>query len=86
VNLAGSAKQESLLTLKNVKIINVKEPGPGPWQLSVGSESDYSLRATGRSAVKFRHGFSSVPTGDMDQTNHRPLQGIYNGSFPQTFF
>lgn len=68
---------EPLLTLDNVKIVSVHEPDPGPWKFSVASDSDYSLRATGRSAVSFRHGFSSVPTGNMAETNLRPLKGFF---------
>lgn len=85
VSRAGSPDVEPLLTLQNVKILSVREPDPGPWQLSVDSESDYSLRATGRSAVHFLHGFSTVPTSSMAETNHRPLNGELLISYLVTF-
>lgn len=73
----GPPQLEPLLTLDNVKIVNVKEPDPGPWKVMINSESDYTVRSTGLSGVRFNHGFSTVETTNMMETNHRPLQGAH---------
>lgn len=74
-NVDGPPQLEPLLTLDNVKIVNVKEPDPGPWKVMINSASDYTVRSTGLSGVKFNHGFSTVETTNLMETNHRPLQG-----------
>lgn len=76
-SIDGPPQLESLLTLKNVKVVNVKEPDPGPWKVMINSDSDYTVRSTGLSGVHFNHGFSTVETSNLRETNHRPLKGLY---------
>ncbi|KAK8732672.1 hypothetical protein OTU49_006872 [Cherax quadricarinatus] len=66
---------ENLLALENVKIVGVKEPSPGRYNISVGSESKYTVRATGLSSLTFEHGFSLEPTINFKETYHRPMKG-----------
>ncbi|XP_050723288.1 hemicentin-1-like isoform X2 [Eriocheir sinensis] len=66
---------EDLLSLENVKIVGVKEPSPGRYNISVGSDSKFTVRATGLSSLKFDHGFSLHPTADFKETYHRPMKG-----------
>ncbi|XP_063600047.1 hemicentin-1-like [Penaeus indicus] len=66
---------EELLTLENVKVLGVKEPEPGRYNISVGSESEYTVRATGLSSLNFEHGFSLKPTTNFKETYHRPVKG-----------
>ncbi|XP_069163060.1 hemicentin-1 isoform X2 [Procambarus clarkii] len=66
---------ENLLALENVKIVGVKEPLPGRYNISVGSESKYTVRATGLSSLDFEHGFSLEPTTNFKETYHRPIKG-----------
>ncbi|XP_042230990.1 hemicentin-1-like isoform X2 [Homarus americanus] len=66
---------ENLLALENVKIVGVKEPPPGRYNISVGSESKYTVRATGLSSLSFDYGFSLEPTVNFKETYHRPMKG-----------
>ncbi|MPC08143.1 Hemicentin-1 [Portunus trituberculatus] len=66
---------EHLLDLENVKIVGVKQPSPGQYNISVGSESKFTVRATGVSSLSFDHGFSLYPTTDFKETYHRPMTG-----------
>ncbi|XP_066942937.1 hemicentin-1-like isoform X1 [Macrobrachium rosenbergii] len=66
---------EDLLDLENVKIVGVKEPAPGRYNISVGSDSKYTVRATGLSSINFEHGFSLEPTTNFKETYHRPMKG-----------
>ncbi|KAK3876548.1 hypothetical protein Pcinc_018676 [Petrolisthes cinctipes] len=69
---------ENLLALDNVKIVGVKEPPPGRYNISVGSESKYTVRATGLSSLNFKHGFSLKPTINFKETYHHPMRGGTN--------
>lgn len=66
---------EDLLDLENVKIVGVKQPLPGQYNISVGSDSKFTVRATGVSSLSFDHGFSLYPTTDFKETFHRPMTG-----------
>ncbi|XP_068231428.1 hemicentin-1-like [Palaemon carinicauda] len=66
---------EDLLDLENVKIVGVKQPSPGRYNISVGSDSKYTVRATGLSSINFEHGFSLKPTTNFKETYHRPMKG-----------
>ncbi|XP_063876640.1 hemicentin-1-like isoform X2 [Scylla paramamosain] len=66
---------EDLLDLENVKIVGVKQPLPGQYNISVGSDSKFTVRATGVSSLSFDHGFSLYPTTDFKETYHRPMTG-----------
>ncbi|XP_059151468.1 hemicentin-1-like [Physella acuta] len=65
-----------LLSLKNVSIVNIKDPVPGNWRLRYSSEGGHTVRVTGLSSADFVTGFSKYPTKDLTQTNLRPIQGI----------
>ncbi|XP_063245186.1 hemicentin-1-like [Bacillus rossius redtenbacheri] len=64
-----------LVDLENVRVVSVKQPGPGPWTLRVASHTDHVVRSTGVSAVDFVTGFAVAPTVDPDQASRRPLKG-----------
>ncbi|CAL1547240.1 unnamed protein product, partial [Lymnaea stagnalis] len=65
-----------LLSLSNVKIVNIKEPVPGNWRLRVSSSGTHSVRVTGLSSADFVAGFSKYPSKDFSKTALRPIQGI----------
>ncbi|XP_071515843.1 hemicentin-1-like [Panulirus ornatus] len=74
-DISQDKEVENLLALDNVKIVGVKEPSPGRYNISVGSESKYTVRATGLSSLNFEHGFSLKPTTNFKETYHRPIKG-----------
>ncbi|PVD21525.1 hypothetical protein C0Q70_17323 [Pomacea canaliculata] len=67
---------KELLSIKNVQIVNVKDPEPGTWRVRVSSSSPHTIRVTGLSTTDFSSGFSKYPTRDIRQTTLRPVQGI----------
>lgn len=72
-----------LLSLKNVSIVNIKDPMPGNWRLRYSSEGGHTVRVTGLSSADFVTGFSKHPTKDLSQTNLRPIQGSFLKSLKQ---
>ncbi|KAB7496275.1 hypothetical protein Anas_07063, partial [Armadillidium nasatum] len=77
-NYKKEEKVDELLNLENVKIVGVKGPRPGRYNISVGSESKYTVRATGLSSIDFQTGFSLKPTTNFKETYHRPMKGRKN--------
>jgi hypothetical protein len=71
----GPPKLNTVLSLQNIKAVNVIEPEPGQWKVKVGSDSEHSVRSTGLSDIDFNFGFSAVVTDKMEETYHRPLKG-----------
>ncbi|XP_076455301.1 hemicentin-1-like isoform X2 [Babylonia areolata] len=71
-----SSGVKELLSIKNVQIVNVKNPTPGTWRFRVGSSSPHSVRVTGLSTTDFAIGFSKYPTRDFSDTRLRPVQGV----------
>jgi len=71
----GPPKLNTVLSLQNIKAVNVIEPEPGQWKVKVGSDSEHSVRSTGLSDIDFNFGFSAVVTNNMEETYHRPLKG-----------
>ncbi|XP_076053538.1 hemicentin-1-like, partial [Oratosquilla oratoria] len=69
------SKVEELLALENVRIVGVRKPHPGRYNISVGSEGKFTVRATGLSSIDFEHGFSLKPTTNIKETYHRPRKG-----------
>ncbi|XP_074654070.1 hemicentin-1-like [Tubulanus polymorphus] len=67
---------DTLLKLKKALIVSINDPKPGLWKLIVESSSPHSLRVTGLSTLDFVHGFSRKPTLNLNETDHRPVQGI----------
>ncbi|XP_048772936.2 hemicentin-1-like isoform X2 [Ostrea edulis] len=65
-----------LLDIKNVKVINVRNPEPGMWRLRVDSGSAHTLRLTGLSKIDFAVGFSKDKALHITSTELRPLEGV----------
>lgn len=71
----GPPKLNTVLSLQNIKAVNVIDPEPGQWKVKVGSDSEHSVRSSGLSDVNFNFGFSAVVTNNVEETYHRPLKG-----------
>lgn len=55
--------------------MNIIDPEPGNWTLTVGSLQNHTVKVTGLSDLHFEHGFSVQPTDKFAETNNRPLSG-----------
>jgi len=66
----------TLLDLKNALIVTVKNPKPGLWRLTIGSEGQATIRITGLSSLDFVHGFSRNSTLHLSGTSARPMKGM----------
>ncbi|KAM4616042.1 hemicentin-1 [Polymixia lowei] len=66
-----------LLNIPNsARVVNLKFPRPGTWNLKVGCSGRHTLRVTGVSNLDFRAGFSSVPVSEFNHTRERPIKGV----------
>nr|XP_022322237.1 hemicentin-1-like isoform X1 [Crassostrea virginica] len=65
-----------LLSIKSVKVINVRDPKPGAWRLRVDSSSAHTLRITGLSKMDFAAGFDQQKPAHISSTQLRPLEGV----------
>ncbi|XP_068081375.1 hemicentin-1 isoform X2 [Anabrus simplex] len=74
----GPPKLDPILTLENVRVVKVNKPDPGLWTVTTSSDSQHTVRSTGRSFMNFEYGFSVSPTDKLDQTYHRPLKSAMN--------
>ncbi|XP_071783895.2 hemicentin-1 [Centroberyx gerrardi] len=66
-----------LLNIPNsARVVNLKFPRPGAWNLKVSCSGRHTLRVTGVSNLDFRAGFSSVPVSEFNHTRERPIKGV----------
>ncbi|XP_041856289.1 hemicentin-1 [Melanotaenia boesemani] len=72
--------QQGLKELLNIpnsaRVINLKFPRPGAWNLKVSCSGRHTLRVTGVSNLDFRAGFSTVPVSEFNHTRERPIKGL----------
>ncbi|XP_055017752.1 hemicentin-1 [Boleophthalmus pectinirostris] len=73
-------EEEGLTELLNIpnsaRIVNLKFPRPGTWNLKVSCSGRHTLRVTGVSNLDFRAGFSSTPVSEFNYTRERPIKGL----------
>ncbi|XP_077571540.1 hemicentin-1 [Stigmatopora nigra] len=72
--------EQGLIELLNIpnsaRVVNLKFPRPGAWNLKVGCSGRHTLRVTGVSHLDFRAGFSSIPVKEFNLTRERPIKGL----------
>lgn len=66
------------LTLKNLKLVNIKDPNEGVWRIEAKADSSHSIRLSALSNLKFDFGFSLVSIVKKSETSHQPLVGHRN--------
>ncbi|KAJ3604124.1 hypothetical protein NHX12_028865 [Muraenolepis orangiensis] len=66
-----------LLNIPNsARVVNLKFPRPGAWNLKASCSGRHTLRVTGVSNLDFRAGFSSAPVSEFNRTRERPIKGL----------
>ncbi|GMT31155.1 hypothetical protein PFISCL1PPCAC_22452 [Pristionchus fissidentatus] len=65
-------KEGGTIDLKNVKLIRLKSPMPGNWQVITKSTLKHTLRVFGHGAIDFKYGFSTRPVNRVELASPRP--------------
>ncbi|XP_043238684.1 hemicentin-1-like isoform X2 [Amphibalanus amphitrite] len=74
-----SVTGDLILDLPKVKVVNIKNPRPGRYRVSVDTEdSAFSLRATAISGVTFDFGFTQQPEAGLEDALDRPADDELN--------
>ncbi|PAV72711.1 hypothetical protein WR25_18698 isoform C [Diploscapter pachys] len=66
-------REGGTLDLKNVKLIRLKDPKPGDWQVITNSRLKHTIRVFGHGTIDFKYGFSSKPMNQIESTRPRPV-------------
>ncbi|CAJ0582924.1 unnamed protein product, partial [Mesorhabditis spiculigera] len=69
------SKEGGTIDLKNVKLIRLKKPMPGNWQITTNSRLRHTLRVFGHGAIDFKYGFGAKPLETIDLARPRPVEG-----------
>ncbi|CAB3232091.1 unnamed protein product [Arctia plantaginis] len=67
------ATPETLLSLKNVKVIKLSDPTPGKYVATVKGSSETSVNIVGRTDFFFQHGFSELEPKSLKDTTPQPI-------------
>lgn len=68
-----TVKSSNELSLKNLKLVSIKDPKNGKWSIEAGADSSHSLRLSAISDFKFEFGFSLDPAEIKSETAFQPL-------------
>lgn len=66
------------LALKNLKLVKIKDPLGGEWNVEASADSSHSIRLGAISEIKFRFGFSVNEPKKISETSFQPLSGVKN--------
>ncbi|CAJ0933626.1 unnamed protein product, partial [Mesorhabditis belari] len=69
------SKEGGTIDLKNVKLIRLKDPMPGNWQVTTNSRLKHTLRVFGHGTIDFKYGFGAKPLETIELTRPRPVDG-----------
>lgn len=64
-----------LLSLKEAKIVAVKNPTPGLWKITTSSSGSHTLRITGLSSMYMTTGFGLKPVNRQEDAQAQPHAG-----------
>lgn len=64
-----------LLSLKEAKIVAVKNPTPGLWNITTSSSGSHTLRITGLSSMYMTIGFGLKPVNRQEDSQAQPHAG-----------
>lgn len=66
------------LTLTNLKLVKIKDPVDGLWNVEAGADSSHSVRLGAISEMKFEFGFSIDEPTKKSETSYQPLEAHKN--------
>lgn len=66
------------LTLKNLKLVKIKDPIDGLWNVEAAADSSHSIRLGAISEMKFEFGFSIDEPTKNSETSYQPLDAREN--------
>jgi hypothetical protein len=73
-----TVKSVDELALKNLKLVKIKDPLGGEWNVEASADSSHSIRLGAISEIKFRFGFSVNEPKKITETSFQPLRGAKN--------
>lgn len=66
------------LSLENLKLVKIKDPIDGQWNVESEAESSHSIRLGAISEMKFEFGFSIDDVTKKSETSFQPFEGTKN--------
>ncbi|CRK98213.1 CLUMA_CG011576, isoform A [Clunio marinus] len=73
-----TVKSGEELSLMNLKLVKIKDPVDGLWNVETEAESSHSIRLGGISDLKFDFGFSTEVPEKKSETSFQPLASVQN--------
>ncbi|KHJ77829.1 hypothetical protein OESDEN_22551, partial [Oesophagostomum dentatum] len=67
------SKEGGTIDLKNVKLIRLKDPAPGVWQVITNSRLKHTIRIFGHGTIDFKYGFATRPLDRIELARPRPV-------------
>ncbi|EYB86260.1 hypothetical protein Y032_0282g1275 [Ancylostoma ceylanicum] len=67
------SKEGGTIDLKNVKLIRLKDPQPGTWQVITNSRLKHTIRIFGHGTIDFKYGFATRPLDRIELARPRPV-------------
>lgn len=73
-----TVKGEEDLSLSNLRLVRIKDPLGGLWNVEARADSSHSVRLGAISDIKFQFGFSVEEPKKISETSYQPLKGVKN--------
>ncbi|VDM77291.1 unnamed protein product [Strongylus vulgaris] len=67
------SKEGGTIDLKNVKLIRLKDPQAGVWQVITNSRLKHTIRIFGHGTIDFKYGFATRPLERIELARPRPV-------------
>ncbi|WKY14387.1 hypothetical protein Q1695_000159 [Nippostrongylus brasiliensis] len=67
------SQEGGTIDLKNVKLIRLKDPQPGNWQVITNSRLKHTIRIFGHGSIDFKYGFATRPLNNIELARPRPV-------------
>ncbi|VDO99109.1 unnamed protein product [Heligmosomoides polygyrus] len=67
------SQEGGTIDLKNVKLIRLKDPQPGVWQVITNSRLKHTIRIFGHGSIDFKYGFATRPLNRIELARPRPV-------------
>ncbi|CAB3399927.1 unnamed protein product [Caenorhabditis bovis] len=67
------SREGGTIDLKNVKLIRLKDPIPGTYQITTNSRLKHTIRVFGHGSIDFKYGFAVRPLDQIELARPRPV-------------